>query len=190
MKPNLHVSIIGNTSVGKTSLISRIIHNDVPPFASIVPTAATACYLYQPKNEDIQLEIWDTAGMERFRSINKIYYRDAVACILTFDLTDRISFESLESWKKDFETSCQQNPICIVVGNKCDLEDQIEIVEEEASAWANKYNFLYFSVSALSGEGVNEMLDALVKIIPRVRTADDIAVPDLTTTSESNSCSC
>ena len=168
------VIFTGRTYAGKTSLIHRITTDEF--LTDVRPTTSTAHVSFKPDPSDPNFEItlWDTAGMEKYRSINQIYYRDALGAILVFDLGSQESFDELDMWKSDFlGGDPQSNAVLILAGNKCDLENQV-ISEETARAWAEDNGVLYFPVSALTGEGVSELIDALVKTIPRkcVRAED------------------
>jgi Rab family protein len=95
-----------------------------------------------------------------------MYFHNAIAALLTFDLSRRKSFGDCSGWLDEFQkVNTQTNPIIILVGNKCDL--QPEVTEEEARAWAAAQAITYFPVSALSGEGVVELLDGLVNALPK-----------------------
>ena len=160
------VVLIGSASVGKTSLINRIIENKFEPMTS--PTTGTAFFEYTPKNPDRPaIEIWDTAGMERYRAVNVVFYREAVGAILVFDLTSYQSFKDLEGWHNEFVSMSPQNPQIVLVGNKCDCTDEFEVDNDEIQAFANDKHINYYATSALSGEGVDEMLDALLAMIPK-----------------------
>lgn len=160
------VVFIGSANVGKTALMTRIVDGHFDP-----NTEPTACATYAPYalpgDDPIQIQFWDTAGMERYKSINKIYYHDAVVALLTFDLTLQKSFEDVSLWKKEFERGkTQESAKCILVGNKCDLVDNCEVTEEAARIWASEQEMLYFPVSAVTGEGVSELLDGIIGAMP------------------------
>ena len=164
----MKVILIGDTSVGKTSIIERMIKDVFNP-SEIRATTSFAISTYKgPDPEDPEVQIWDTAGMEKYRSVNRTYYRDAAAALLVFDLSNRLSFENAKGvWKTDFESCCPGNTFMFLIGNKCDLADAIEVTEEEARNWANGNNINYFETSAMTGEGVSEMRTALMKMLPR-----------------------
>jgi small GTP-binding protein len=101
--------------------------------------------------------------MERYRAINKIYYRDASVGLLVFDMSNRKSFEDLPSWKENFEREDSTGSAAvIIVGNKCDLTKQLQVTEEEAKGFADDQGADYFSASALSGEGILELRQAII----------------------------
>ena len=160
------IVLIGSTSVGKTSLINRIIDDKFEPFTS--PTTGTAFFQYHTKDPDHpEIQIWDTAGMERYRSLNRIFYHEAVGAILCFDLTNKRTFDDLESWLDEFITEAPPNPSIVLVGNKCDLSDVIEVENDEIQVFAKEHHLRYFTTSAFNGDGVNEMLNALLSMIPK-----------------------
>jgi small GTP-binding protein len=160
------VVLVGSVSVGKTALMTRIADGRFDPNTEATACAAYAQYTHPATGAAVQL--WDTAGLERYRSLNKIYYRDASAALLTFDLTVRRSFDDVSAWKEHFEGEvAQRSARFLLVGNKADLRGACEVPEEEARAWASDHKAPYFAVSALTGEGVAEMLDALVRALPQ-----------------------
>jgi small GTP-binding protein len=159
------------------------------------PTTASAYSEYDPPNHpDVRLQLWDTSGMEKYRAINSIYYREACAALLTFDIADRQSFDSSELWLGDFEKSnAMTNPAVFLVGNKCDLIDSAAVDEELARSWADEHRLSYFSVSARTGEGMAELLDALVRSVPKFLSASEpaqsiVAIPTQDVPGEEKKC--
>lgn len=160
-----HIIFIGSTSVGKTSLISRIVEDKFYPTQ---PTTGTAFFQCSTTNETHpSVEIWDTAGMERYRSLNKVFYKEAAAGILVFDLTNYQSFEDLESWLDEFKTEAPIDSVLILTGNKCDMAEEICVDEDEINNFINEHNLKYFPVSAKTGEGVMYMFNQFLTLIPK-----------------------
>jgi small GTP-binding protein len=166
------VVLIGDPSVGKTSLIARVVKDEFNP-STIRQTTSFACFPYRSAQpDDPEIEIWDTAGMEKYRSLNNQYYRDACGAIIVFDLTKPSTFQNArELWTNDFKTYASPNSFIILVGNKLDLQNEIRVTEEGARFWANENDINYFQTSALSGQGVSEMMSAVLKLVPKDRTA-------------------
>jgi small GTP-binding protein len=161
------VVFIGSISVGKTTLMTRMADDRFDPNTEPTTCAAYAHYA-PPGDNEVLVQFWDTAGMERYKSINKIYYHDAAVALLTFDLSDKKTFADLARWKQEFEKeNTLSDAIVILVGNKCDLIDGIQVTEEEARSWAQQHGIEYFAVSAMNGDGVSELLDGLVRSLPR-----------------------
>ena len=130
--------IVGNSGVGKTSIIQRYLRKFNPNEKSTVGASFTN------KEEIINgktilFEIWDTAGQERFRSINSIFYQDACVCILTYDITQKKSFEDLkEYWYGAVLEQSSSNIIFHIVGNKTDLFDQEQVDRNEVDEYCEK----------------------------------------------------
>jgi small GTP-binding protein len=159
------VVILGSISVGKTALMTRIVEDSFD--SNPKPTTCVAYTQFRPPKENgVIIQFWDTVGMERYKSINKIYYHDAEIALLTFDLTERKTFDDITLWKAEFEKqNTVQHSVTLLVGNKCDLISEIQISEENVRSWAMKLEIEYFQVSARTGEGVTELLDGIVKVI-------------------------
>ncbi|CAL6092165.1 Rab11 [Hexamita inflata] len=155
MADEIKVVIIGDTGVGKTCIATRLIANTFNPQS---PSTLSAAFLRKQMNNH-QLQIWDTAGQERFRSIAPLYYRNAYAVILVFDITRKISFESLQFWLNDLSSKFQnqQKPLITFVGNKSDLQDQREVSVEQVEQLCQESSGKYFEVSAMSGSNVQEV---------------------------------
>lgn len=160
------VVFLGSTSTGKTSLITRIVKNTFDPNGEA--TAGCVYYAYPANNPRFkEIHIWDTAGMERFRAINGVYYRYAAVGVLVFDLTAKESFDELEDWLSTFERECINQHIVVVVGNKSDLVDEIEVTETDINGFLQRHpDIRYFKTSACKGDGVREMIQAIVNTIP------------------------
>ncbi len=100
------------------------------------------------EGKKIKLQIWDTAGEERFRTITTSYYKGAHAILIVFDITEKDSFEHVKNWVADIDKFAKQGVLRILVGNKCDLEKQRIISKEEANELAEKLGIKYIETSA------------------------------------------
>ena len=113
----------------------------------------------------ITLQIWDTAGHERFRAMTDSYYRQAQGVIIVFDLTNTKSFEELKNWLHFIKLKTGEDIPKVLVGNKCDLIDNIEVKNIEIDALIQLYNLKYIAASAKTDENVNEIFIQLAKLI-------------------------
>ena len=100
------------------------------------------------EGKKIKLQIWDTAGEERFRTITTSYYKGAHAILIVFDISEKDSFEHVKNWVADIDKFAKQGVLRILVGNKCDLEKQRIISKEEANEMAEKLGIKYIETSA------------------------------------------
>lgn len=161
------VILLGDSCVGKTTLIHRYISGEYRnDFKATLGTNITT-KIYTKDDKDIEAAIWDTAGTERFKSISSIHYRDADACILVFDYTSLETFHNLSNWRQDVLSSAGIKNLnsfpFIVAGNKCDSQFDRQIEEYMVKEWCDNNNMKFFSVSAKTGENVNELFNTAIE---------------------------
>lgn len=154
---------LGNSMVGKSSLIARFIDNKF--FDSYISTIGIDFFKKKVKIgvNEIDLQIYDSAGQEKYKSISKQYYHNSEGILLVFDLTSQESFVALDEWIEDLEKVEKDLPI-ILVGNKSDLDDR-DVSEEEINKIINDKKFDYFETSALNGSNVNEAFIKLTELV-------------------------
>ncbi|KAM5170414.1 ras-related protein Rab-27A isoform 2-T7 [Mantella aurantiaca] len=118
------------------------------------------------RGQRVHLQLWDTAGQERFRSLTTAFFRDAMGFVLLFDLTNEQSFLNVRNWISQLQIHAYcENPDIVMCGNKCDLEDQRAVKEEEAKEFAEKYGIPYFETSAAEGTNVTKAVETLLDLI-------------------------
>ncbi|KAH8878249.1 Ras and EF-hand domain-containing protein like [Schistosoma japonicum] len=165
------IMLAGDSSVGKTSLLIRIC-DDVFTSCSITTIGVDMkMRSVEIDGKKTMLQIWDTAGQERFRSVSTSFYRKADGILLVYDCTSEFSFISTRDWITIIEeNAAKQIPIAIV-GNKKDLKEQKEwqgnkcVSYATGSKLAQEIGALFFETSALTGENVNECVEALVRLL-------------------------
>lgn len=151
------VVMIGDQAVGKTTLVFRmckgITEKNTPP------TIATSNNVLPgpPEDPDSTIEIWDTAGAEKYRALNSVYYHNSAGGILVFDLTQRVSFDGLMSWVEEFTSLALPGAPIFLVGNKLDCPNQV-VKKDEALRWAENRGMHFFATSAYTGEGVEDLI--------------------------------
>ena len=157
--------VIGDTSVGKTSLITRYTNGTFKD--EYLATVGLDYYSKEEiiNNKTINIKIWDTAGQERFKALTQSYFRNAEGVMLAFDVTKSESYDNLKDWivsiKKNLEGKNIFLPL-IIVGNKIDMEESREVEKESAEQFATENNYKYFETSAKTGEGVDEAVRDLI----------------------------
>ncbi|XP_034513697.1 ras-related protein Rab-3D isoform X2 [Ailuropoda melanoleuca] len=129
--------LIGNSSVGKTSFLFRYADDSfTPAFVSTVGIDFKVKTVYR-HDKRIKLQIWDTAGQERYRTITTAYYRGAMGFLLMYDVANQESFTAVQDWATQIKTYSWDNAQVILVGNKCDLEDERVVPTEDGRRLAD-----------------------------------------------------
>jgi small GTP-binding protein len=151
---------VGDAHVGKSSLLLKYTnneyHNEYMPTIGIDFRLKTVTI----NNKICKLQLWDTAGQDRFRTITNTYYRGAHGVIVVYDVTSRTTFNNIPKYIDDIKLHGQTNVKFIIVGNKCD-NDTREVSTDEGQALANKYNVPFFECSAKTGYNIDNLFDTL-----------------------------
>jgi small GTP-binding protein len=152
---------IGDSSVGKTSLVNRFIRNRFDLHERNTIGALYDCYTEDYNGQPIEVQIWDTAGQEQYRSLSPVYFKSAAAALLVFDLTNPTSFANINEWLASFRSASPDRALLFLIGNKTDLAEGRAVATEEAAEWATQHSCPYFETSAKTGDGVNELFKAV-----------------------------
>lgn len=162
--PGYKVVILGDTSVGKTSLVHRFLKNEFNEHTANTIGAAFITVDHSSKvnpNKRVRLEIWDTAGQERYRSLTPMYYRNAKAALVCFDLSSIDTFEKAQYWLEQLSLNSSSEDIKkYIVGTKLDKitdskeTDQVKDRLDDTT--------VIFETSAKTGHGINQLFDKLV----------------------------
>jgi small GTP-binding protein len=123
----------------------------------------------------ITLQIWDTAGQEKYKSLGSFYYQGAIGAIAVFAITNRESFDGISDWISAFHDVAGTDGCVFIAANKTDLADQRVVSDMEANGFAEKKGFPLYTVSAKTGEAIRDLIDDLAKAI--ALKLDDIRPP-------------
>lgn len=169
------VVLVGDTSVGKTSLVNRFVYKRFSDYINSTVGANFCSYVYEVVDEKIRINIWDTAGQERFRSLIPMYYRNVDACLIVFDL-NKINTKNIEYWIEEFlEKSTNINSQILLVGNKYDLIDEAKLIDKNLEDLFKKYKLPFYSTSALNGYNVEHVFEELgLKLLRLPRNIEEI----------------
>ncbi|CAI2168222.1 6872_t:CDS:2 [Funneliformis geosporum] len=164
----LKILLIGNSNVGKSSLLLRFTEDTFLPQDEVAATIGVDFKVQDMmfEGKKYKLTIWDTAGQERFRTLTSSYYRGAQGVILVYDVSNRETFDQLDNWFSELGTYCTNRDVVkMIVGNKVDKEGQRVISRKEAEAYARKSHTLFLECSAKTRYGVKEAFEELVRKI-------------------------
>ena len=162
----LKIVLVGESSVGKTSIITQFIEKTFQDKlqSTVGGTFNSKVIRCEDLNKSLKLDIWDTAGQERYRSVTKMFYKDADVAILVYDITNKKSFEELKNyWVNQVLDSSLKKTLLCIIANKSDLINLEQVDEGEARNYAETINALYFVVSAKDSTSINEMFKEIAK---------------------------
>ena len=193
IKLSLKILLIGDSQVGKTSLLLKYTEHVFPE-----EHIATIGVEYKDKfilkdNYNIRLQIWDTAGQERFHSITKNIYRNANGVLFVYDITNQESFGNIKNWIKDLQ-NVGNDIKGVIIGNKIDLEQKRDVSKQDLEEIGKKYNMPILETSAKQSINVNEGFELLVNELLKGKNESQIVEmfsrktrSDLSISSKTNS---
>jgi len=156
------VLFVGDSGVGKTQIINKFVENNF--LENCVSTIGVDFKIKEVefKNKKIKLQLWDTAGQERFRAIIQNYYKSANLIAFVYAINNRNSFNSIPKWVDEVKKQTDKNTKFLLVGNKCDLEEERQVSREEAEKYAEDNGIKFFEVSAKTRKGINDMFKYII----------------------------
>ncbi|CAD8202605.1 unnamed protein product [Paramecium pentaurelia] len=171
--PMFKFIVVGDQSVGKSSFVKQYSESQfIEGMSRATIGVEFIKKLVTVDKRRVELQIWDTAGQEQFRSMIKSFYRGAAAVFVLYSINQRDSFEKLQDWLTELHESAHEEIVKILVGNKSDMERNVQ--KEEAEKFMNTNNFsLFFETSAKTGENVEKaFVEAVKLVIMRMFTSD------------------
>jgi len=161
----LKLLLIGDSGVGKTCILLRFVERKFQ--ASFISTIGID---FKMKTIDIdgkvvKLQIWDTAGQDRFRAVTTAYYRGAMGIVLVYDITEEQSFLNVRNWVESIHESAIDDIPIILVGNKCDMTEERVVSKEAGKQMADEYSMRFYEASAKEDINVKEMFTNLARDI-------------------------
>ena len=158
------ILLLGDATVGKTCFLMRYVDNTFQDsHMSTVGLDYKIKTLQMEDGKNVKIQIWDTAGQDRFRSITKNYYKGAHAIILIFDVTNHDSFDNVSVWINQIKEEVSEKVCIVLVGNKIDEVDKRKVLKEDGENIASEYKLDYFECSAKTGENIETVFQEVVK---------------------------
>eukprot|EP01040_Poterioochromonas_malhamensis_P008026 gene8026-8676_t len=189
--PNkLKFLLLGNTHVGKTNILLRFSSGT---FSENFISTIGIDFKYRDveiDGEQVKLQIWDTAGQERFRSVSASFYRGSHAIFLIYDITDHISFDAVSNWMAEIEARADKEVIVVLLGNKCDLEDERTVPFAKGKSLADRYGIRFYETSAKSGVNIEAVFMSVASDAFKMYKPDRVPIPTQKRSTKSKSCGC
>lgn len=159
---SIKLVLLGESSVGKTSIVSQFVNKQFTDLQDSTIGAAYFSKLSMIKGENYRLEIWDTAGQERYHSLAPMYYRGAKGAIVVFDITSANSFEKAKSWISELKLTANMNVQITLVGNKLDLNFKRQVLTDTAKNYAEQEEITYIETSAKNNINIDDIFNETV----------------------------
>ncbi|XP_077868710.1 ras-related protein Rab-5B-like [Saccoglossus kowalevskii] len=153
--------LVGEAGVGKSSLAMQYVRGEFDKDMQTTIGAAFTSKTLHVENALIELQIWDTAGTEKYHSLASMYYRGAHAAIVVYDITQQTTFLRVNSWVRELHRQATPNIAIILAGNKADLEDTRKVSCEDAQAYANDNSITFIETSAKTALNVDDLFSTL-----------------------------
>ena len=162
----VNIFVLGNAGVGKTCFILKYINDFFQTnHMTTIGIDLMAKTITLPSGEEVKIAFYDTAGEEKYRAISFNLIKIADGILLMYDISDRSSFEALPGWLDSIRENKGNDFPIVLIGNKCDLEDDRKVKKEEGEKEAEKYELKFYESSNKEGININEPVMDLVSVI-------------------------
>ena len=162
--PECKVTLIGDSGVGKSSIIGRYISGIFMDDSISSSASSYSQKIFEKEGKKLRLIIWDTAGQVRYRGLGRTFYKDAFIICLVYDITEKNTFNNIKQvWYPEIQKFGDKYIILSIVGNKNDLYELEEVNDNDAKNYANEIGADYFLVSAKNGNGIENMFNNFVE---------------------------
>ena len=156
--------VVGETNVGKTSLIKQYIDHTFVEEKTATIGYDTIQKELEINGKSIRLNIWDTCGQEQYRTINQMFVKNSKMALLVYDITDRETFEELKKyWYQYIKSALEEELIIGVAGNKCDLYEEEQVKIEEGKEYAQSIGAVFKETTAKNDEAITELIELMAK---------------------------
>jgi len=181
----IKVCLLGDSFVGKSSLALRFCSNEFRPYSESTIGASFTSKIVeiikddQEEPEEVSFKIWDTAGQEKYHSLASMYYRNAAAAIVVYDMSKLSTFRALQMWVNEVQSNGPKEIVLAICGNKSDLADHRQVSRDEAEEFAEQVGAFYVETSARDSVNVNELFMEVGRRVlacsDRERVVSDVA---------------
>ena len=171
------VLLLGDSTVGKTCFLLRYCDKRFQEaHLSTIGLDYRLKTMTLESGKKIKLQIWDTAGQDRFRAITKNYYKGANGIILIYDVTNLQTYENVKNWIAQIREEANPNVIIYLAGNKIDVSEEEKVVKtEDGQKIADEFNLPFYETSAKNGDNVNKIFEDLVEKVDEIYSKLEVA---------------
>ena len=157
--------LIGDSSVGKSNILLKYLKGEFDPNSKATVGVEFGTKSLKINEKKIKVQIWDTAGQERYRSITSAYYKGAKGAFIVYDITRKDTFDSIDRWAADLKANGDQNISIVLIGNKCDLEENRQVPKDDGIKKSEEFKTAFLETSALNGENIEKAFNELIQQI-------------------------
>ena len=168
----LKIVIIGDSAVGKTNIMSKYINNEFHEDSKATVGVEFGDKFFDVEGHKIKAQIWDTAGQERYKSITNAYFKGAKGALVVYDITRKVTFNSVDKWIADLRASADKKVNIILIGNKSDLENIREVTKDEGLEKSKALGVAFMETSASNGDNIDKAFDVMIKQVYNIYSSD------------------
>ena len=169
----LKLLVVGDSSVGKTNFVMRLINNEFSKNYMTTSGIDLKTTDIEIKNKKIHIQLWDTAGQEKYKAITKNLFLKVMGALIIYDITNEASYNNLKSWVKLIKEECGKHMQLIILGNKSDLDAERKISKDEAINYAKEQKIDYIETSSKTGENVKKAVTMICESILENKEMND-----------------
>jgi small GTP-binding protein len=167
---NYKIILLGDGGVGKSSMIQRYVYDKFSIHTTPTIGVANTTKVVSVDGEKILLNIWDTAGQEKYRSMLNSSFRGCRAAIMVYDITNEVTFRNLDYWFEQIRTIGGENVKYLLIGNKADLESSRKVTQKAGMDMARNRNMLFMETSCVSNYNVERAFQEIAEGLYRTQT--------------------
>ena len=157
------IVLIGDSFVGKTNIMSKYLMNEFHEDSKATVGVEFGAKKFDIEGKSVKAQSWDTAGQERYKSITTTYYKGAKGALIVYDITRKETFDSVDRWISELLNSGDKNMTMLLIGNKCDLDNQRQVTKEQGEEKAKAFKVAFLETSASSGENLDVAFEMIMK---------------------------
>ena len=159
------VILIGDSAVGKTNIMSRFLRGEFLENSKATVGVEFGSKLFNIDGHNIKAQIWDTAGQEKYEAITGAYYKGSKGAFIVYDITRKDTFDNVDKWIHDLKMTSDPKINIILIGNKSDLEDKREVLNEQGEEKARSFGCAFLETSAMNGDNIDKGFEMMVSDI-------------------------